>query len=91
MGIFSFTTKKRIMPSEFDRLKNRLRSRGLSSENIEEVEAVAEASLRETGSYAGLDRREKDQLIETLRNHQNTNHLSDKDIEAVDKTLSEQL
>lgn len=90
MGIL-FGRKKRILPDEFDRLKSRLRSRGLSWDNVREVEMAAEASLVERGVYKGLDKREKDQLLETLRRYQGNNHLSDQDLEVIDKTLEEEL
>ena len=90
MGIF-FPSKK-ITPQKFqDSVRHRLEDRGLTNREVNRVTEAAEASLQETGSYYGMDRHEKDQLIETLRKHHSSNGLSHKDIETIDKTLSEEL
>ncbi|OGI22234.1 MAG: hypothetical protein A2808_02500 [Candidatus Moranbacteria bacterium RIFCSPHIGHO2_01_FULL_55_24] len=90
MGLFF--PSKRIMPRDFKNdVRNKLYSRGLTHNEIDRLSETADAALNEPGVHHGIDRREKDQLVRALREHRGANHLSDRDIQIIDKTLDEEL
>lgn len=95
MGLFSLMGSgggKKITPQEFKRdIRSELYSKGLSHRDIDHVAQVADGSLFEPGRYRGIDRREKEQIIKTLRDNKSSHTLSDHQIDLVDETLSHEL
>ncbi|MEK7181556.1 MAG: hypothetical protein AAB519_02945 [Patescibacteria group bacterium] len=85
-------SKKRVTPKEFkESVRSDLQKGGLTHRDIERVSEVADASLNERGTNYGMDRHEKDQLLDTLRKNHASNGLSDHDLDTLDKTLSGKL
>lgn len=89
MGLFF---PKKMTPHDFNNgVRSTLLSRGLTHREIDRLSETADAALNEPGSGRGMDKREKEQLVHLLKKHRADNHLSDRDIQIIDETLTKEM
>jgi hypothetical protein len=94
MGLFSGFpgSSSRITPLEFhDKVRVSLRNRGLTHDDIQELEGVVKLSLEESGIRRGLDRHEVDAAVAQLRQNRHTHRLSDDQIDIAEEVMNEHL
>lgn len=85
--LFDSGSGKRITRDEFRReVVPRLRDRGLSHDDINFLEATVSGSLQETGGQSGVDARELETVLETLRRDA-PDHLSKENLDRIEEEL----
>lgn len=83
MGFFAPTPK--VAGYEWEKVRSRLLSRGLSSRDVEDVEALVKKFGR------GVDRGEIREIANHLRRHRGGHDLTDEQISKVEDALADEL
>jgi len=86
-----FTSSKRISREEFKRALWKLRERGFSDTERDEVENVFRGDIHESGDSAGISSRELKKGIQYLKHHKENHHLSSDEIKRLEETLQHYL
>jgi|GEM_PF-4439668 len=91
LWIFDTATGKRVTKEEFrESIIPRLRSRGLSDDDIRYIRAVLDAALNEGGMQEGITEEEIEQLVETMKKNA-PDHFSDENLAKVEEELRRKL
>lgn len=83
MGLFAPTPQ--VSSHEWEEVRRRLLARGLSSQDVDAVEAVAKRFGR------GIHRREVKEIAAQLRRRRGTHDLTEEQIERVEEALEDKL
>lgn len=91
LWIFDAATGKLVTKEEFrESVIPRLRSRGLSNDDIDFVRTAIDGALNEGGTQNGVTEEEIEQLIKTMREHA-PDHFSDENLKKVEEELRRKL
>ncbi len=91
LWIFDAATGKRVTKEEFrESVIPRLRSRGLSNDDIDFVRTAIDGALNEGGMQSGVTEEEIEQLIETMQKNA-PDHFSDENLKKVEEELRRKL
>ena len=77
----------KISRKEFRRVLYKLRAKGFSNHERDEVENVFYSSLHESGSSAGISSNELKKGIHYLKHHPENHHLSHEEIDRLEEVL----
>jgi len=90
MGFFSSSGGK-ISREEFRKVLWKLRGRGFSNIEMDEVENVFRGDMHEGGESSGISKEELKKGIQYLKHHPENHHLSSEEIEKLEETMKHYL
>ena len=85
MGLFGGSD--RISRKEFRKVLFKLREKGFSNHERDEVENVFRGDLNESGSSSGISKEEMEKGLSYLRHHPENHHLSADEIGKLEEAL----
>ena len=72
-------------------MRDRLKDRGLSERNMDDVDAIAQQAMKEKGSSWGIDKKEAAGIIKYLREDRDNHDLTESEIDKVEEAFGEML
>ncbi len=85
MGFFG--SSERISREEFKRALFKLRAKGFSNLEVDEIENTFRGDLEESGESAGISKEELKKGLRYLKEHKGNHHLSSEEIEKLEEIL----
>ena len=90
MGLFFSDSKKKISKIEFQQLRSHLAGNGFTHDEINKVEGIFNSDINEQyENDMGIDEWEMKRGLDWMKNHTDEHHISEKQMDVLEKEMRE--